>query len=289
MNTLRYSTADLQTWAEFSGDFNPIHFEPARAAQLNLSAVPAHGMRVMLDVKRLLLQEAIAHDCSGPTLMFKAVLRAPVLKDAMYNLVIQSRRNGLDFAVTNEGASMHCMTGYLRPIPECNESRYAISASCLDVPAWHSFSIGTEEWNSALQLLPYACHGAGSAWLLLDALLFSALLRQPRLFAQVSKIAGFTSARSVEDLMQHATVLQTHHSNVISAELQRAATDPDRNQFAFDDIRCDIETPVITGDGPGGYVVQATLNACTGAKFLLRTTVALMISPLTSSAQQPEY
>ena len=152
----------------------------------------------------------------------------------------------------------------------------------------HSFSISRAERAAAIALWPATSHGPASAWLLLDALLFSALLRQPGLFAQVSDFAGFACARSVDDLMQHATVLQTHHSTVISAEIQRVDIDSTSAYGEADAIRCDIDTPVITGSGQEGCVVQATLSAYAGTQFLLRTTVALMISPLSSSAKQLE-
>jgi hypothetical protein len=220
--------------------------------------------------------------------MFKAVLRAPVLKDASYGFAIESRSNGINFTVSDERRNAPCMTGHLRPLSASDESKHGTAAACCGTPAWHSFSISRAEYADAIALFPSPTHGAASAWLLLDALLFSALLRQPGLFAQVSEMAGFASADSVDDLMRHATVLQTHHSTLISAEVQRMEIDSIGAHGEPDAIRCDIETPVITGSGLEGFVVQATLNACTGTQFLLRTTVALMISPLSSSAQQME-
>lgn len=288
MTALRYNTADLQAWAEFSGDFNPVHFDLARAARLNLKAVPVHGMRVMLDVKAALFQEARRREWPEGALVFKAVLRAPVLRNAVYRFAIESRGNGLNFTVADEERNTPCMTGHLRPLSTRNGSQRESIGICGGEHAWHSFSISRAERAAAIALWPATSHGPASAWLLLDALLFSALLRQPGLFAQVSDFAGFACARSVDDLMQHATVLQTHHSTVISAEIQRVDIDSTSAYGEADAIRCDIDTPVITGSGQEGCIVQATLSAYAGTQFLLRTTVALMISPLSSSAKQLE-
>lgn len=288
MTALRYNTADLQAWAEFSGDFNPVHFDLARAARLNLGAVPVHGMRVMLDVKAALFQEAGRREWPEGALVFKAVLRAPVLNNASYRFAIESRGNGLNFAVADEARNTPCMTGHLRPLSVSVESKCDPAGACGGGPAWHSFSISKAERAAAIALWPATSHGQAGAWLLLDALLFSALLRQPGLFAQVSDFAGFAPARSVDDLMQHATVLQTHHSTVISAEIQRMDIDSTGAYGEGDAIRCDIDTPVITGSGQEGCVIQATLSAYADTQFLLRTTVALMISPLSSSAKQLE-
>ena len=52
MTLLRYTLADAQQWAAFSGDENPIHFDYAAARAMGAGQLSVHGMRALLDVKR---------------------------------------------------------------------------------------------------------------------------------------------------------------------------------------------------------------------------------------------
>lgn len=46
-----YSLNDAERWAEFSGDYNPIHFDLQQAQHLGQVQLTVHGMRAMLDIK----------------------------------------------------------------------------------------------------------------------------------------------------------------------------------------------------------------------------------------------
>ena len=46
-----FSAADLAAYAQASGDDNPLHLDPALAAQAGLAAPPIHGMLIMAQLE----------------------------------------------------------------------------------------------------------------------------------------------------------------------------------------------------------------------------------------------
>ena len=51
MNSVQYTLADANRWAEFSGDYNPIHFD-LEQARLRGEGLRVHGMRALLEIGR---------------------------------------------------------------------------------------------------------------------------------------------------------------------------------------------------------------------------------------------
>lgn len=64
--------AELDLYAELSGDHNPIHVDAAFAAQTRFGATVAHGMLLFSLVRGLLARHYPARRLVGQTLMFPA-------------------------------------------------------------------------------------------------------------------------------------------------------------------------------------------------------------------------
>jgi hypothetical protein len=279
MTSLSYNAHDIRAWAEFSGDFNPIHFDLARAARLNLPAVPVHGMRVMLDIKSALFQRmmgpagAARRDATG-WLLYKAVLRSPVLCDERYTLEIEERRQGCHYALIDARGHDECVTGYMRAAPEPQIS----PGLCTDMPAaWRSFTLTGKQLAGSTSAFRTCANRHNEAWMLLDALLFGAALLDAGLFLQVAQSLEAGTARSADDLMRSATVLQTHHSTLISEDVQKLRIGADGHVGELDAIDCRIDAPFIDGNPAEGFVVQVSLDAYDRGALLVRTTVGLKI------------
>lgn len=79
-STLQFKQSDVQSWAEFSGDWNPIHFDKDAAARAGIPAPFAHGMLALLTFKQTLLSVASERTDSA-WLKFDFRMRSPVFCD----------------------------------------------------------------------------------------------------------------------------------------------------------------------------------------------------------------
>lgn len=279
MTSFCYNADDIYKWAEFSGDFNPIHFDNARAANLNLPNVLVHGMRVMLDIKSAMFHRAVQPN--GTTwidttdwLLYKATLRSPVLLGKSYILNIDEKRTGYHYTLTDEQSLDECITGYIRLIPSPNSAPNTHE----DLEsAWRLFTIIPEELTASISAFLACSQSHRDPWLLLDALLFRIAMKEESLFTHMSQSLQAFSIRSTEELMQKSTVLQTHHSTLISNKVQKLRVRADGRVGDLDKIDCIIESPITDGNPMDGFVVQTTLAAYDEEGLLLRTTVGLKI------------
>jgi acyl dehydratase len=48
---LAFGLSDIARWADFSGDYNAIHFDRASALKAGLEGLVVHGMLVLLTVR----------------------------------------------------------------------------------------------------------------------------------------------------------------------------------------------------------------------------------------------
>ena len=98
---LVFDSQQIQRWADFSGDYNPIHFQNSRAVSAGLPGIVAHGMLVLMPVKSA---ASLLARSSTPTadFQFKAYFKKPVPVDAPCILRMESKKNSLQFKVDSE-------------------------------------------------------------------------------------------------------------------------------------------------------------------------------------------
>jgi MaoC like domain len=274
MNEFAYDAPAIRAWAEFSGDFNPVHFDLDRALALGFAQVPVHGMRVMLDIKSRLFDRI----AKPQWLFYKAALRSPVLRDGHYRLLLEKRPSGESYVLVDSLDEHACLTGTMRPA--CAVQRLVADQNGKDAArfAWHSFEISHAEITSAAARLSTCSPPSREPWLLLDALLFSKLLADRELFLRAAGQMSTCDIASAAELMEQAVVLQTHHSTLVSEAIQRLPLSHDGGLAGVDTIHCHIRTPVIDGNIKDGFVAEVSLDARTNDTFLLSTTVGLRIS-----------
>lgn len=274
MSDLTYGAEAIQAWADFSGDFNPVHFDMERAATLGLRDVPVHGMRVMLDIKSVLFNRAVLPQ----SLFYKAALRSPVLRGGRYTLGVEAKKSGHSYTLIDALDQRVCMTGMMRPAsPEQLSTLDGAQKATGTIP-WHSFVITRAELIDAAARFAVCEPESSEPWLLLDALLFSKLLGDPELFIKAARHMNACELASADALMQRAVVLQTHHSTLIPEAVQRLPLSADGGFAGVDVIDCSICEPVIDGNISDGFVVEVSLDAWASNILLLRTTVGLRIS-----------
>jgi hypothetical protein len=272
MKPLRYGANEIRAWAEFSGDFNPVHFDLAAAARLGLPAVPVHGMRVMLDVASALYRDACAQAAAlSEPWLFKATLRAPVLCGAAYQLHIKRSERRHGFSVIEDSGGKTCINGYLR---QATASEAAPGEPGGDAMA--SVLRKSDLLRDITRFIVLSDH-AQPAWLLLDALLFRHLLQlEGEPFGGIARALGIDDVNSAHGLMGRVTVLQTHHATLITPLAQQFTPEMLVDQAGAGALRFENSMAVTTDPTPGGLAIGGSLTAWSGDRLLVRTSVGLL-------------
>lgn len=79
---LAFDLPAVRRWAEFSGDFNPIHFDLAHARKAGMNKLIVHGMLALMPIKQMLASRGrTAFSAPACWMKFKAAFRHPVAHD----------------------------------------------------------------------------------------------------------------------------------------------------------------------------------------------------------------
>jgi hypothetical protein len=163
MCELTFRPSDVARWARFSGDYNPIHFDPERARRLGAGGVIAHGMLVLLAVKG---RAAAALPPGGGWWLLRGRLRHPVLAGEPVRL--ETRRQGEGVAFTLASADgRKLLTGALA----------RLGGAPAPAAAGSSSRLGPEALAARVRELNEAFPWPAEPWVAADALVFAEFLR----------------------------------------------------------------------------------------------------------------
>ena len=108
---MQFDAGDIEAWAALSGDRNPIHFDREAARRMDAADVVVHGMLALLPIKQHLGRSASGEGW----VQFKALLKAPVLRDAPVALSTSDRNGRVTFKLVPEtGAADHVIGAHCR-------------------------------------------------------------------------------------------------------------------------------------------------------------------------------
>lgn len=111
---LVFESDQVRRWADFSGDYNPIHFQSTRAIRAGLRGVVAHGMLVLIPVKSAASVFSPAH-VSDADRQFKAYFKKPVPLDEPCFLRIGGTHSSLQFKIeSRKGPNDPSTESYVR-------------------------------------------------------------------------------------------------------------------------------------------------------------------------------
>ena len=232
---LVFDSQQIQRWADFSGDYNPIHFENSRALRAGLPGIVAHGMLVLMPVK----SAASAFDRSNaPTTdcQFKAYFKKPVPVDTPCILRMDSTKGSIQFKVDSEtGPDGSHVESYVRGSygTARNRTTSAISPSIQRDHDWNELSICTmhtraEEYAQVTNI------ESVPLWAFLGSLMFSEYMRTslghdvarwitaPVTDQPKSKIPQPTSWVDREDITVLQTAFSLRHSPQMHQSLARS-------------------------------------------------------------------
>lgn len=92
---LNFNKKFLEEWANFSGDFNPIHFDENKARQIGLNNLAVHGMLAMLPLKQYTTDSFIKGQSDG--FIWRSSLRYPLDIDKDYQLSLKNSESKISF------------------------------------------------------------------------------------------------------------------------------------------------------------------------------------------------
>ncbi|CAH5744548.1 hypothetical protein AI2991V1_5126, partial [Klebsiella oxytoca] len=209
---LRYTLADAQQWAAFSGDENPIHFDYAAARAMGAGQLSVHGMRALLDVKR----DVQSRLCRPEGYVKCQVrLRRPLWCDTDWLLTPGTAKQRILSAASvshpqNGEICLSCQMS-LAAEPESLEGKQPSKLASTTLLALQSHF--NRAWPDLAQ------------WQFLDALLFRQLICDEALLRQenIAALLG-PGETSLQQIFSRYPVLQTHQEVVFDAHLAGKGT-----------------------------------------------------------------
>jgi hypothetical protein len=166
MRALTFGPGDIRDWACFSGDQNPIHFDPAQASRVGAPGAVVHGMLVLLAVKDHASTAAFPGGAEGGWWLFRSRLRQPVIVGDAVMLATRPQGEGIAFAVTSAHGRKLLTGGLARQ-----------EAPAEDGTPWLRLDLTADLVAARAGELSIAFPWIGEPWVIADAIVFSKFLR----------------------------------------------------------------------------------------------------------------
>lgn len=259
MKEMIYDYGHGQRWANFSGDYNPIHFDLAAAAELNQEVLVAHGMRVIADMKNhLLFQEEASNHQYGELIRFSAKFEKPVLCGTKYSFIKSTDNTKTTFKLLDSSTGISHIRGSVS------------QAASPDIDDFISQSIVTQEYQGdASERWPAEIERHYATFL--SSVMFRELFRTQNLFP-VNLFHKNIPIHSLSALLSQNKVLQTHYdlycNRFLFSEKERS----------IEGLNICISKPFITGDANDGWLIQVQVTAKENEDALMQISVTLKVT-----------
>ncbi len=258
---MQFDAGDIEAWAALSGDRNPIHFDREAARRMDAADVVVHGMLALLPIKQHLGRSASGEGW----VQFKALLKAPVLRDAPVALSTSDRNGRVTFKLVPETGAADHVIGNVRRI---------------DPPVWASdagrHALPSEEADAWLQRFRAGLGEGCDDWVALDAMVFGDFIRH-RIGEVFDRLGpGLRLAQRlerIESLTSHLLV-QTSHQIAFCASLHAMGDLLPSIHYQVDNIDL-IESP-------GEAVGTLDLGVHLQDRHVMTITLGLMVKKLQS-------
>jgi hypothetical protein len=224
VNLLRFPSQAVRTWADYSGDFNPIHFDERVAeAAIGKGGIVVHGMLAMLPLKTA--HSALRWEGDG-WVQWTAMLRQPMPQHFGY--AMESR-------VALAGRKVRFKLSAM----EDGEAKITGHCSTIDVDASHypdlaAIAVPAEEARRELARFSALFPEVSPAWIVLDAMAFSRYIRlhaEAVFRDQLTRHFGEGDPDATGS--GRLVTMQTHHTVTFCRALLCDAVDLEFQSFAY--------------------------------------------------------
>lgn len=221
MQLTQFSSQHLRSWADYSGDFNPIHFDPEIAGKVTGNDdVVIHGMLAMMHLKRA---SCVPGD-DGKWVQWHAMLRQAMPLQQPYQIVSEKKPGAAKMRTRLE---------------DLNGQLYmsALTQAC-EVPEWHEtterFALATDTAFQRLQECVADFPVCSPAWIALDAMMFSRYVQEHGNQVFHEDFFRHIGPACADDLAAgKIVVMQTTHSSLFAQDLRADTNDLRFSQFEY--------------------------------------------------------
>jgi len=272
MNQIAFGMPEVRRWAEFSSDFNPIHFDAEQARNAGLDDLVVHGMLALLPVKQAVSQAhasggaAVQQGDEGRWMKFHALFRNPIPHGSPSRLMVKPSRSGFAFQMSAEETQQERFRGSFTPAADHAgwlKQRGFAPASFLNLRA--------EDAERFAASYPEVQEG----WIMLDAIIFSEFMRcqldgiARRVQRELAQVMGNDSV--------HGLFVQASHTVYVDTQALRS---PGPLPFGCDELSYATGEPdvVVNSDKLIGSV---SLPVVRGQKLIMLVEIGLLAKPVT--------
>lgn len=188
--TMYFTNDDLKRWAEFSNDYNPIHFDVNAAGAIGSDDLIVHGMLATLPIKDSLGLLAAKANRQGSWYQFKSRFKLPVPIQKSLDLTVQEKHEAFRFA-------MRPMLGH-KPHIQGQLSLIKAPEAAIDHADQLTFERAEADLKQGLEAFTVSYPQIHQIWVALDAVVFSffldkmlnPLLERAKIVAGISLVLG---------------------------------------------------------------------------------------------------
>jgi hypothetical protein len=195
---LAFDMPAVRRWADFSGDYNPIHFDLAAARVAGLDALVVHGMLALIPIKQRLSEEA-----REGWMKFRAAFRNPIAHDSVNKFGTRRTARGYTFHLTCSDSGTERFRG-------------AWGSADIDaIDALRMLPMSEVSIIDPAQLQRFAATypAVSESWVALDAAVFSDFMRTK--LDTVTALASDQLGESAADAHDRV-VIQTSHTVLVA-------------------------------------------------------------------------
>lgn len=255
MTKVTYSEPDIKAWAEFSGDYNPIHFDLAKALSYGLVCCPVQGMLGAMDIKTQL--DRIS---DGKPFSAKMSFRDYIHSKKDYDIVSDEKQ----MVFFGKDKLIKCKSSTFSD-PHKTKGQINTEISQKDITDLKAFAL-------------YRKHSAvikDKLWSLLDALLFRALFRtsySEKFLNLISSTLKTPKLDTINDLMSTIFTVQTGHEINVSEQALKLSTSDDLLK-----ITIKIDDPVIAFQDDEKVILEFTPAAYLENKLVVSNQSTILL------------
>lgn len=196
---LSFGLAEVEKWAKFSGDYNPIHFDLEEAKNAGLNSLILHGMLALMPVKEALSKEYSQQSLGYEGWMqFRALFRNPISHDGLVSVRTKPTDNGLAFRIcASESKHEHFRGVFILvddPTPQITSRRVDFNRSTIRC---------AENLSRFSEYYPRV----KERWIELDAIIFSEFIRSKmKVIEDLTKLHGSKERQKTLFQISHSVV-----------------------------------------------------------------------------------
>ncbi|SFN24545.1 MaoC like domain-containing protein [Izhakiella capsodis] len=266
---LCYTQRDAARWAVFSGDHNPIHFDPAEARRLGMDRLCIHGMRALLEVKSGLSQALEKHLFCSDGFLFSSRLRAPVLFDIPYQLSLNETCQGDRLQIGGKLVNSDTQQSSIN-------SKLSVAMPLTLSPVIRASMLPGDRLSAIYNQFLTVENNPVPLWSLLDAILFRQLVNATETLESVRDLIPGHKANCLGDILSLVQVVQTHHQVHFASWLLQ----PVEKVWSGEPLHYAIQPTLVMGEKAPGLVLVTGIQAWRTDEPLIAVTVTLKTGPL---------